>query len=215
MSPSEEEREPNPEQIAAYLDGEYEHLGGLSAERVERWLKSHPEALAQVRAQHRLARLWQKTSPDEPAPEAWQRVLAGIERDLDHPARPRPRPWGWWGIGVGLFLTAAACLAVAVLTARRPPEGAPPRPDVPDQPVARAVLPVVDDDEVEILSVRGDDVASLVVGVLPLQGLMVLADRGEVSLIRGDPSAADMGDGKPPMVRPSPAAEAKFRPTAP
>ena len=55
MTSPDEERQPSPEQIAAYLDGEHEQLGGLNPDRIERWLKGHPEAAEQVRAQRRLA----------------------------------------------------------------------------------------------------------------------------------------------------------------
>jgi len=84
------------------------------------------------------------------------------------------------------------------------------------------VLPVVSDDEVEILSVRGADVPSLVVGVMPMQGILVLADPGEVSLIRSNPSAGPrslaeirMNDAETPMVWPSASVESKQTPNTP
>jgi len=222
MTPSDEEREPSPEQLAAYLDGEYEHQGNLSPDRIERWLKGHPQAAEQARTQRRLSGLWQKTTPDEPATSTWRRVLSQIEHRLQDPARPRPRPWRWWGAAVSLVVAAAACVALAVVAARRHAGDPLSSPTDPDIPVAGMVLPVVSDDEVEILSVRGADVPSLVVGVMPMQGILVLADPGEVSLIRSNPSAGPrslaeirMNDAETPMVWPSASVESKQTPNTP
>ena len=38
MTSPDEEWGPSPEQLAAYLDGEHEHLGGLPPDHIERWL---------------------------------------------------------------------------------------------------------------------------------------------------------------------------------
>jgi hypothetical protein len=207
--------EPSPEQLAAFLDGEYEHLGGMTPERIEEWLKSNPGACAQAQVQRRLAQLWQRTSPDEPSPSAWRGVLKGIERGLDKPQRPHRGPWRWWGVTVGLFVGAAASAALVVALAKRPAVEpfAGPRPG---PSLVETGLPVVGEDEVEILSVRGDDVPSFVLGVLPMHGLLVLAGPGEVSLIRSNPPAEDrtmpevrMNEEETPMVWAPPAPETK------
>jgi hypothetical protein len=222
MTSSDEEREPSPEQLAAFLDGEYEHLGNLSPDRIERWLKRHPQAAEQARTQRRLSRVWQNTSPEEPAADEWRRVLCQIERRLQDPSRPRPRPWRWWGGAVGLLVATAASVALVVSVARRPIADPFTLPVDPPGQVSSVVLPIVSDDEVEILSVRGVDVESLVVGVMPMHGTLVLADPGEVSLIRSNPAVGGktipgirMNDAETPMVWPTASVESKQTPSTP
>jgi hypothetical protein len=207
--------EPGPEQLAAYLDGEFEHLGGLTPDTVEHLLSNDPEATAQARAHRRLNQLWQRSAPEEPAPAAWRGVFARIERGLDHLPRPWHRQRRRWGIGVGIVGAIAACVAVAVWLSGRPNDRSVPGPVV-DAPVAEAVFPIAREDEVEILSVRGADVPSLVTGALPLQGLLVLASPGEVNLIRSSPATEDralpevrMNDDETPMVWASAPVETK------
>lgn len=82
---------PTPEQLAAYADCELD--GRPEAEglcrRIEAWLARHPEAAADLQAQRALERLWQATTPAEPAESAWADVLARLE---DIPLSPAAGP---------------------------------------------------------------------------------------------------------------------------
>src|SRR5439155_11053966 len=93
-------------------------------ERLEAWLQRHPEALDELAAYRRLARLWQQTTPPEPSPETWQEVRARLRPTAQ--ARPRrPVAVRRWAAA----LTAAASLGGLVVwfwaTRRRAPEAPP------------------------------------------------------------------------------------------
>jgi hypothetical protein len=195
MTPRDEDRDPNPEQLAAYLDGEFDHLAGISPERVEQWLQCNPEAFAQAKAHQRLRKLWKATTPKDPRPAAWECVRQRIETGLGRTAQPRS-PWLRWGITAGLLVATAASVLVFMTFAQRRAQVDAPR-QAPDVPMEISALPIASDDEVAILSVRGQDTPSLVVGALPLQGMLVLVNPGEVSLIRSTPEE----ERRPPDVR--------------
>ena len=97
-----------------------------------------------------------------------------------------PRPG--FALRAMLVLAVAACVAVAWLLSGtyRP---APP----PVEP-----LPVASSDDVEILHIEGEDVPSIVVGRLPLDGVLVLAEPGEVEIERIERA---LGDSRMPTVR--------------
>jgi hypothetical protein len=109
-----------------------------------------------------------------------------------------------------LAATAAAVWLAVVLSRsaterqvvrQAPPAPGPRPPGVRPGPAPPAVepFPVATADEVEILSVRGADTETLVVGELPLEGPMVLVAAGEVEVKRVEPEVRMGGDG-PPMV---------------
>jgi anti-sigma factor ChrR (cupin superfamily) len=180
---------PTPEQLAAYADGELEPRARA---QVEAWLADRPEAAAEVEALHGLKRLWQAQAAPEPAPEAWDRTLARIESRLPAAAargRSRWRPWAW-------VLTAAAAALVVVLARPLWSPVVPPGGDIEEVP-----FPVADNSEVVILSMDGNDVASLVVGHPPVQGEIVLASHDEVELLdTGDWDMPRPERGVAPMV---------------
>src|SRR5438270_170830 len=84
---------PTPELLAAYGDGELE--GREPIARIEAYLAGHPEVQAELAAQRRLKRIWDETTPSEPATAAWQRTFDGI---VSAPRRAAPRPT-WWAFG--------------------------------------------------------------------------------------------------------------------
>ncbi len=181
-------RPPRPELLAAYLDGELD----LDARRqIEDWLAVHPEAAAEVEGQRQLLRLWQEAAPAEPSEARWAGVFAGIALA----ASSLPRPWpgrGWRAIlWIGTAITAAA---VAAAVAGIGMLHRPTPPTLPETPLASheeiEPLSVVSRDDVEILSMDGDDDDTLVVGEPPVRGPIVLAANGDISLevIRADPA---------------------------
>jgi hypothetical protein len=136
--------------------------------------------------QQALRRLWQETTPIEPAPAAWQRVqdnLAQAQRRLLASRRRRQR-------APLVALVAAACVA---LLAWGVVHWLPSKPVIvpPAHEEAEAVLPVAAADEVVILRVEGDDTQTLVVGQLPVHGPLELAEPGEVIFTSIQPDARD------------------------
>jgi AcrR family transcriptional regulator len=206
----DEEPEPTPEQLAAYADGELDGRPALEPlrRRVEAWLARHPDAAAEVEAQRRLARLWQATPPPEPSEAAWNDVLERLERVPRTPAETgRRRAAARVALWAGAALAASAAAVWLALTLSRPGHvpPAPPEPGGQERavnprpaPEADEPFPVATAEEVEILSIKGDDTETVLVGELPVSGSLVMADPGEVELTRAEPQVR-MGDG-PPMV---------------
>jgi hypothetical protein len=172
---------PTPELLAAYGDGELE--GREQIARVEAYLAGHPEAQAELAAQRRLRHLWDETTPAEPTTAAWQRTFEGV---ASAPRRVAPRPT-WWAFGA---VVVAACVVWALVAVwRTPPPTVAPTPVEP--------FPVAHNDEVEILRIDGDDLASIVVGRLPLLGVLELAESGDVEVTNVQPA---QGDNMRPMM---------------
>lgn len=162
---------PDPQLVAAYLDGELTDRPDLRA-RVAAWLAAHPD---EAESHRRLVQLWRETAPAEPSAAAWQRTLDGIRRQRPVPAR-RTRL-------ALLGAAAAACVAALLLWASWPsPTLVPP---------AVEVFPVAAAGEVTILRIQGDDIGTLVVGTLPVEGPLELAVPGEVLVMSVQPDADD------------------------
>lgn len=186
--------------LAAYADGEFEGRDDLALlkQRVEDWLKSHPEAHAELAQYRRLKQLWVETTPPEPTPAQWRAVLAAIEARRTAELEPQP-PWPrWsprtWRIVAAVAAPVAACVALAVVwglqfSAHVKPLVTAPAHVLPAE--SYEVLSVATMDEVEILRVEGADTGTLVVGALPVHGPLELADPGEVTVTSVEPDARD------------------------
>jgi hypothetical protein len=168
--------------LAAYFDGEYEGRDDLAPmrRRLENWLATHPRGCRELAEYRRLRQLWLQTTPADPAPEAWQAVQRQLEKcQTGPPVGRRVRAsWPWKAAGL---IAAAACVLFAVLLRPERPRGT---EDIEPFPVASA-------DEIVILNVEGADTGTLVVGELPVQGPLELADPGEVSLTSVQPAERD------------------------
>ena len=164
MSDSPNPWKPSPELLAAFVDGE---LYGPEAKRVEAYLAEHPEAQADIADQRRLERLWDRTTPVQPGRAAWQRTL---DRIFAGPRQIEPRSRRW-----SLALPATIAAAAVGLVVWSGMSGH--RTPVPVEP-----FPVAQNSEVEIVRIDGDDVGAIVVGRLPLVGVLELASAGEVEI---------------------------------
>ena len=179
---------PRPDQLTAYADGE---LDPATRADVKAWLADHPEAAAEVEAQRRLMGLVQAARPSEPDEASWATDLVGIETALAAPASrtlARAKRSGWAVLAVRL--TSAAAVFLLLVSPDR----------VPQQPAGGPVepFPVASPDDVDIISVHGEDIGLLVVGDPPLREPLALAAAGEVNVQRIQPDV----DGIMPQVLP-------------
>ena len=192
---------PDPQLLAAYFDGELEgcpDLADLRA-RLETWLEQHPEATGEVKANQRLREAMLDTAAPEPSADAWEQTLARIDEGRRRPA-PKPAVGRYWltacagaasitlvfGLLFALSRYAGAPEAKIETPIARPKEQ--PKPSVPED---TEVLPVASAGEIVILRVEGADTSTLVVGLLPLNGPLELADAGDIRVISVQPDARD------------------------
>ena len=164
-----------PEHLAAYVDGQ---LDPALRKEVETWLRDHPEVAAEIEEHRQLARLWQATTPVEPEGANWATVLARLDSAFFRYRLARVRRRRLLRRG------AAAGLAAALLLLLWWPPAA----------VEPAVEPlaVVSPDDVDIVSLRAADRVTLVVGVPPVTGPLVLASPGDIQLEGVEPYADGM-----------------------
>lgn len=173
--------------LAAYADGEFEGRDDLALlkQRVENWLASNPEARGELARIRQLKQLWQDTTPETPDKQAWAPMLAALE---SMPRRTVSAGRSWRFTAAWAAAAAAALAAVTLIwwTQRTLPQTA-------LAPVAEEDMPfsVARADEVEILNVEGADTHTLVVGELPLKGLLELAGLGDVIVNSVQPAARD------------------------
>jgi len=205
MTPRFEENDcPSPELLAAYVDGEFEGRDDLVVlrRRIESWLSAHPESQTELAELRRLRQIWQSTTPCEPSEAAWNKVVGRISEVPFTQNRPRPIANG--RRRKALVLAIAASIAVvmtlrATWPVRTSPTSSDPIPAVEPFQVANS-------GDVEILRIDGDDVASLVVGQLPVKGPLELAKQGEVQFTSMPPDmvqTAPADSTGTPMVYPS------------
>jgi hypothetical protein len=158
------EREPTPQELAAYFDGE---LAGTERAAVEEWLAAHPEGQAEIESLRQLHALYDAQPVPEPSPAAWERtrdrITADVERDR------RRRSWSWAMLS---GLAAAALVGVLIFRGGAPEDTEP--------------FPVVSPDDVQIISMNPNDNAALV-GVRPLLLNQIdLATHAEIEILEGN-----------------------------
>lgn len=170
---------PSPELLAAFADGELDARDDAAPVRakLEAWLDKNPHAQAELLANTRLKKLFDRTRPAAPSSQAWRETL---DRIHNHPVPPAARtsPSAAWFLGGA---AAAACLLWAVLLAGSYWRAAP----------ETEVFAVATDNDVEILHVEGDAIDGLVVGMLPLNGVLQMAEPGEVAVTSVTPARRD------------------------
>jgi hypothetical protein len=192
MNPCSDDWNPSPEILVAYFDGELSGRPELDQLRcrVAQYLRQHPEAHAILDDYRRLTELWQHTRPIDPGPRCWEEMESHLDK-VAPALPPRLLHRGWLGA-----IAAAAAIAVAVwlgIQHNQRPRDVTPAPPVVTQVVPEEieVLQVATAAEVTILRVEGDDTPTLIVGELPLRGLMELLGPGEIALTTVRPDARD------------------------
>jgi len=196
-------RPPCPKLLAAFFDGECEGRDDLAQlkQEIEAWLAVNPRAQQDLAEYRRLLQTWQNTSPLDPDPAQWSAMLARVEAETSMGLgiseckceQPRTRARRSMVRWTAAATVAAACLAVVLLwqPAPRVPQVLPPAPTVARAAIDDEVLPVADGQEVVIVRVEGADTHTLVVGQLPVQGILELAAPGDVVVMRLRPDASD------------------------
>ncbi|MCI0456079.1 MAG: hypothetical protein L0Z62_03745 [Gemmataceae bacterium] len=202
---------PTPEQLAAYADGELDcpELASLK-QRIESWLARHPEAATEVESQRQLTALWQATTPPEPSAAAWAGVQARLQ---SAPLAPKGAPRrslhlvacaaaalaagaaAVWLLVAFLRPTAQPDLARQQLPQPQPRQGPAKPPEPRPEPVQP--FPVASADEVEILSIHGEDRNTLVNRFWPVSTPLVLLLPGEAEITRAEREVRMGGSGSP------------------
>ncbi len=210
--PPEQDWTPDPQLLAAYFDGELEGRDDMTdvRARLEAWLETHPEAAEKWTKHRQLQELWAETTPAEPPPSAWRQAFAKIDaRRRESIASPSARgPWRALGVLVASAAIFAGLLvggwyAFMARDGKNQPVVIAPNPkSAPPEVEEVEIFTVALANEVEILRIDGADTVALVVGELPLDGPMQLADRGEVRVIRCCPKTIQVRDTGRPMVWP-------------
>jgi hypothetical protein len=184
-------RPPRPEQLAAYLDGE---LDGAVRGEIEAWLAEHPDSAGDVEGQRRLLRLWQAALPPEPTEAEWGPVLARLQASIPSLPRARFLRWGgrrrsWravaWVAGALSAAAVAGVVARTTLLHQPPVQSVVPASSAPSDPIQPLML--VSADDIDIVSMDGDDDDALLVGEPPVTGPIVLASNGDIALAKAEP----------------------------
>lgn len=177
---------PDPELLAAYIDGEFEGREDLQdlRHRLENWLSEHPEAQLELGEYRLLRSLWNQSTPADPSPGHWRKVLNNIQagRLVTVPQAP---PWKKRLAPSALAVACGLVFLLVGLQWRTVPTANPPVVQIEE------ILPVAQVEEVVILSVEGRDTGSLVVGQLPVQGALELLEPGEVVVTSLQPDTQD------------------------
>jgi anti-sigma factor RsiW len=176
---------PSPQQLAAYADGE---LDPVSRVKVAEWLARHPEAAAEIDAHVGFQRTAQSAPPPEPGEAAWSSVLKRIDertqtiragKKQNAVLLAQRRAWLLRRMR-DVSVAAAAVLLVFLWGRYHIPDQAPRFDPLNTAPQAARALPVVSDQDVEIISMEAGDLRCLVVGEPPLHRAIVLATMTDV-----------------------------------
>lgn len=188
------------QRLAAYADGE---LCQADRARVETWLRDHPAAADDLDAQSALspanAAFWSRVEAPAPDTRQWERARENIAAALNPMPTTEPgrRSSRWRFLLAGLVLVPATA-AAAIFFAIALGFGKPPAPNqsspVPDN--GEEVFAILEPHEVEIESVRHDDMPLVVVGESPMQDGMTLATYTDVKFDSVQPDS----DGTMPEV---------------
>jgi anti-sigma factor RsiW len=180
MSPND--WQPDPQLLAAYLDGELNGRADVAdiRARIETWLEAHPEA-AEDWAE--LKKLLRDTAPAQPSEAAWQETRARIEARRPVAAPRNRRPWLVAAVVAASIVLVAGTL-FGVWRSFQKPDDTLVKAPLPKAPQVDEfeVLQVASADEVTILRIDGADTEAVVVGLMPVSGEMVLAAPGEVCI---------------------------------
>lgn len=150
----------------------------VDRDNLEDWRREHPEANDDLADLARLRELYQSVCPTEPEEAVWNAVCSRIQMSIVRVRSPRP----WWIIAAASVAAAilAVLLARPLWTTRTPlPATAPVTVQRVEEP-----FPVVESDDVTIVSMDARDVAALVVGEPPVGSDLEFARPEDIRVIR-------------------------------
>lgn len=188
IPPYPSDGDPPRELLAAYADGELDSLPVLK-QQVADWLADNPDAQAELATLNDCRHWWRATTPLEPDNRRWAALHKRLEQRLADVVAAHARGHRRRRRLQGAALAAAVVVGVSLAWGWRPFGPAVPTPTDPAASTVPASvgrdqepLAVATAQEVEILSVAGDDTPSLVVGELPVRGPLELLAPGEATL---------------------------------
>jgi hypothetical protein len=145
-------------------------------DNLEAWLREHPEANDDLADLPPLRELYQSAGPPEPEEAAWNAVCSRIHDSFVRVRSPRP----WWVIAFG----AVAAAILAVVLARSLWTTKVPEPPTTTVQRVEEPFPVVEPDDVAIISMDARDVSALVVGEPPVGDDLEFARPQDIRVIR-------------------------------
>lgn len=150
----------------------------MSADRdnLEAWLREHPEANEDLADLPHLRDLYQSACPPEPEEAAWNALCSRIHDSFVRVRSPRP----WWTFAAA----AVAATILAVVLARSLWTTTAPNPATMTMQSIEEPFPVVEPDDVVIVSIDARDVAALVVGEPPVGDDLEFARPEDIRVIR-------------------------------
>jgi hypothetical protein len=165
-------------------------------EELAAWLNKYPEEASHLQDLQDLVSLCRQSEPSQPSDETWGHVLGGVIAGIGSSgasvgranAVSGSRTLSYFERGLRSSLmgaaAAAAFLLAVLLPHEKPPTGI--EPEIPF--LGRGeTLPIVDANDVDLMSMEGDDTRLLVVGIPPVNAPLVLVGHGDITLV----SAAD------------------------
>jgi hypothetical protein len=179
--PPRDPRGPSIEELAAFLDGE---LAPDDWTRVQDWLANHPQDAGLMEDHRNFLRFWQESAPAEPSEKAWGNVFARIEAG-SHQAGANLRTALRRGRRIRVGLLGAAAAAAVILAIVAPWRE-------PSDKFDLDGFPIVNADDVDLVSMEGNDAQLLVVGNPPEEEPLVLVATGDVTLVRMERSPMPM-----------------------
>jgi hypothetical protein len=178
------------------------------------WLAQHPEESARFHDLQDLVRLCKETCPPEPSELAWSELSAGVLAKMSASALGVSRPGAEPAIPTtsfphrwlrSSFLGAAAAAAIVlalILRQGKNPDTGPTGPsrgpnanaeaqlerkNEDDLVVLAGDLQIIVPNDIDLVSMEGNDSSLLVVGNPPVSEALVLMKAGDVSVARVDP----------------------------
>jgi len=174
------------------------------------WLAQHPEESARLHELQDLVRLYQQSGPPQPSELLWNDLAASVMAKLSAFSQGISRPGAetvipkinfyqrWLRSGILGTAAAAAIVLALVLGQGKNPNAGPagPIPGAPpqlegqnrDDLIALAGdLSIIDPNDVDLVSMEGNDYSLLVVGNPPVSEALVLVRAGDVAVGKTDP----------------------------
>lgn len=156
-------------------------------EELAAWLNKNPEDASHLEDLQDLVSLCRQFEPSYPSDEAWEPVLRGVVAGTGTASVSGAGASGgretlrFYERAIRTSLMGAAAAAAFILAVLLP--GHPPPTGIEPIPfIGPEGLPIVDANDVELMSMEGDDTRLLVVGNPPVSAPLVLVGHGDITI---------------------------------